>query len=139
MRYARYFISVLFLMAVSFAYADSPKEVKRVVAAVDPDGVQRVEDRGGEYFFDRNEIVVKVNAPVELKVMKKKGYVPHNIAAQSPEAGIEFKVDLGDKEAKTVKFTHTKTGKYPLFCDKRLLWFKSHKDRGMEGVIEVVE
>lgn len=139
MRYARYFISVLFLMAVSFAYADSPKEVKRVVAAVDPDGVQRVEVRGGEYFFDPNEIVVKVNVPVELKVMKKKGYVPHNIAAQSPEAGIEFKVDLGDKEAKTVKFTPTKTGKYPLFCDKRLLWFKSHKDRGMEGVIEVVE
>ena len=112
---------------------------KRVVATVDADGVQRVEVVGGEYYFDPNYIVVKVNKPVELKVKKAKGYVPHNIAVKAPEAGIDFKVDLDDKKTEVVKFTPAKVGKYPMSCDKKLLWFKSHKDRGMEGMIEVVE
>jgi plastocyanin len=111
---------------------------KRVVATVDADGVQRVEILGGEYYFDPNYIVVKVNKPVEFKVKKAKGYVPHNIAVKAPEAGIDFNVDMKD-EPKPVTFTPTKVGKYPIYCDKKLLWFKSHKDRGMEGMIEVVE
>jgi plastocyanin len=111
---------------------------KRVVATVDADGVQRVEVVGGEYYFDPNYIVVKVNKPVELKVKKASGYVPHNIAVKAPEAGIEFNVDMKG-EPKPVTFTPTKVGKYPMDCDKKLLWFKSHKDRGMEGMIEVVE
>jgi hypothetical protein len=38
-----------------------------------------------------------------------------------------------------VKFVPTKTGKYPMYCDKSLLWFKTHREKGMEGVIEVVD
>lgn len=111
---------------------------KRFVATVGADGVQRVEITGGEYFFDPNYIVVKVNVPVELVVKKAKGYVPHDIVVRAPEAGIDFKVDLSDKAAKTVKFTPTKVGKYEMLCDEKLLWFKSHKDRGMDGFIEVI-
>lgn len=114
-------------------------KIKRVVATVDPDGVQRVEITGGEYFFDPNYIVVKVNVPVELKMKKEKGYVPHNLMVKAPEAGIDFKTDLKSDNPPVVKFTPTKTGKYPMYCDKKLLFFKSHRARGMEGTIEVVE
>jgi plastocyanin len=114
-------------------------KINRVVATVDVDGVQRVEVIGGEYYFDPNYIVVKVNKPVELTVRKASGYIPHNMLVKSPEAGIDFKVDLGDKKPQMIKFTPTKVGKYPMYCDKKLLWFKSHRDRGMEGMIEVVE
>jgi len=111
---------------------------KRFVATVDADGVQRVEMVGGGYFYDPNYIVVKVNTPVELKVRKEAGYIPHDLVAKSPEAGIAFKLDLtGDPQ--TVKFTPKKTGKYPIYCDKSLLWFKTHRERGMEGIIEVVD
>jgi plastocyanin len=111
---------------------------KRVVATVDADGVQRVEIMGGGYFFDPNYIVVKVNVPVEFKVKKEPGYVPHDIVVKAPEAGIDFAVDM-KTEPQTIKFTPTKTGKYEMNCDKKLLFFKSHKDRGMHGMIEVVE
>jgi plastocyanin len=47
--------------------------------------------------------------------------------------------DLNDKKPELIKFTPTKIGKYAMYCDKKLLWFKSHRERGMEGVIEVVE
>ncbi len=110
---------------------------KRFVATVGPDGVQHVEITGGEYYFDPNYIVVKVNVPVELSVKKAKGYVPHDIMVKAPDAGIDFKTELSDN-AKIIKFTPTKVGKYEMECDKRFLWFKSHKDRGMDGFIEVV-
>ncbi|MCK9418371.1 MAG: cupredoxin domain-containing protein [Nitrospirae bacterium] len=112
---------------------------KRVVATVDADGVQRVEVIGGEYYFDPNYIVVKVNKPVELTVRKAPGYIPHDMVVKAPEAGIDFKVDLDAKKTDIVKFTPTKIGKYEMFCDKKMLFFKSHKDKGMDGMIEVVE
>jgi plastocyanin len=111
---------------------------KRVVAVVDADGVQRVEVVGGGYYFDPNYIVVKVNVPVELKVRKEAGYVPHDIVVKAPEAGIDFSESL-DKEAKGIKFTPTAVGKYPMYCSKKLPFVKSHRDRGMEGMIEVVQ
>lgn len=111
---------------------------KRVVATVDADGVQRVELIGGEYFYDPNTIVVRVNKPVELKIKKAGGFTPHDIVVKAPEAGINFSESLG-KEPKVIKFTPTTIGKYPMYCSKKLPFVKSHRDRGMEGFIEVVE
>ena len=111
---------------------------KCVVAVVDADGVQRVTITGGEYYFDPNYIIVKVNIPVEFVVTKAPGQIPHDIMVKAPEAGINFKIDL-KKEAQTIKFIPTKIGKYEMYCDKKLLFFKSHKDRGMDGAIEVVQ
>src|SRR3990172_2829495 len=89
----------------------------RVVATVDADGVQRVEVLGGEYFFDPNYIVVKVNKPVELKVKKAGGYTPHDIVVKAPDAGINFSESLS-RDPKIIKFTPTKIGKYPMYCGK---------------------
>jgi plastocyanin len=114
---------------------------KRFVAIVGPDGVQHADITGGEYYFEPNHIVLKVNVPAELKVKKSKDtswFIPHDIMVKAPEAGIDFKVGL-KTEPQTVKFTPTKAGKYPFFCDKKPPFGKSHKDKGMEGVIEVVE
>ncbi len=114
---------------------------KLFVAAVGADGVQHVEITGGEYYFDPNHIVVKVNIPVELKVRKgadSSWIIPHDIVVKSPEAGIDFKVAL-KKEQQSIKFTPTKAGKYALYCDKKSPFGKTHRAKGMEGVIEVVE
>ncbi len=144
----KYFVlCFLLLFPLSLAYGEEAKQEshgsstvkeKRVVATLDSDGVQRVDITAGEYYFDPNYIVVKANMPVEFKVKKVPGYISHDILVKAPDAGIDFKVDLTDKEAKAIKFTPTKVGKYTMECDKRFLFFKSHKERGMEGVIEVV-
>ncbi len=107
-------------------------------ATTDKDGVQRVEVLGGDYFFKPNHIIVKVNVPVEMMVSKEGGFIPHNIVINAPDAGIELNESLG-KEPKVIKFTPTKVGIYPFSCDKKLLFFASHKEKGMEGVIKVVE
>ncbi len=105
---------------------------------IDADGIQRVEVLAGSYYFDPNYIIVKVNVPVELKIRKEPGITPHNIVIKEPDADIDIRESL-DSEPKIIRFTPKKIGKYPFYCDKRLLFFKSHRERGMEGTLEVVK
>lgn len=138
MKYRKYIIFVaLFFLLAFIAWGDEQKE-KRVVAEMFPDGVQRVEMTAGSYYFDPNVVVVKVNVPVELKIRKEAGVTPHNIVIKARDAGIDVEESLGT-EPKTIRFTPTKTGRYPFECTKRFLFFKSHKDRGMHGALEIVE
>lgn len=137
MKLVRFFAVFLLIAGVSFAQ-DTGQEKKVFKAAIDKDGIQRAEITGGEYFFEPYHIIVKINVPVELTVRKKPGIVPHDIIVNAPEAGINFKEDLS-KESKVIKFTPKKTGKYPVYCSKKLLFFKSHRERGMEGLLEVIE
>jgi plastocyanin len=129
-------VCLLVLVFAGISGAEDP--LQKVFTATESDGIQRVNIAGGEYYFDPNYIIVKVNVPVELSVRKEGGIAPHNIVMHSSEAGMQFEESL-DKEPKTVKFTPTKTGRYPFSCTKRFLFFKSHEERGMKGTIEVVE
>ncbi len=130
--------TALFLLIVCGVSVQAREYKKVVRATISEDGVQRVEVLGGGYFFDPDRIIVKVNVPVELKVRKEPGIVPHNIVIKAPEAGIDFEESLST-EPKIIRFTPTKPGSYPMYCDKKLLFFESHREKGMEGVLEVVE
>lgn len=128
----------LLVLFLAGAAPGDEQPVKKVVAAVGADGVQRVEMQAGGYYFDPNHITVKKDVPVELVVKRESGMTPHDIVLKAPEAGIDFSVDLST-EPKVIKFTPTKAGTYEFICEKRFLFFKSHKDRGMHGVLVVVE
>ena len=134
----KYFVTIMLALSAVFFVSETYGEEKTVRAAIDIDGVQRIEVTGGDYYFTPNHIIVKVNVPVELKVKKEGGFVPHNFVIHEPDAGIDINESLGN-EPKVIKFTPKKAGKYPFYCDKKFLFFKSHRDRGMEGVLEVVE
>ena len=139
MRYGRCLGAIVGVLLVSaVALAAAPAQEKRQVATVDPDGVQRVAVLAGGYYFDPNVIVVKVNVPVELMVRKEAGVTPHDMVLKAPEAGIEIAQELST-EPRALRFTPIKTGRYEFACSKKLLFFPSHKERGMHGVLEVVE
>ena len=124
------------LVGSASAFAQDQKEVH--VAKVDPDGVQRVRIVGGSYFFKPNHIIVKVNVPVELLANLEPGIVPHTLVLNAPEAGIAIDETLST-DPKTVRFTATAVGKYAFYCKNKLLFFKSHRENGQEGILEVVE
>jgi plastocyanin domain-containing protein len=60
------------------------------------------------------------------------------IVIKAPEAGIDISESLST-EPKIIRFTPIKTGKYVFYCAKKFLFFKSHRDKGMEGVLEVIK
>ena len=122
-------------LLMSAAWGAETKEIYQ--ATIDSSGVQKVEMLAGSYFFKPNDVIVKVNVPVEITIKKEPGFVPHNIVLHAPEAGIDFKVELST-DPKVIRFTPTKAGTYPFYCDHRFL-FWSHRAKGMEGVLEVTE
>ena len=122
-------------LAASAAFAQADRE--RLVANVDADGVQRVRVVAGSYFFKPNHIVMKVNVPVELSASRESGITPHNLILKAPEAGLAVEVDLGT-EARKIQFKPTAVGSYPFYCGKKLPFIASHREKGMEGVLEVV-
>ena len=131
-------MAVPFFMGALFMSAAWGAETKNIYkATVDSSGVQKIEMLGASYYFKPNDIIVKVNVPVEITIKKEPGAAPHDIVLHAPEAGIDFNVELGT-DPKVIKFTPTKVGKYPFYCDHRFL-FWSHRAKGMKGVLEVVE
>ncbi len=130
-------VSALLFVTIAAAAGEQPTG-KRFVATIDKDGYQRVEMTAGEYYFDPSVVVVKVNVPVELTIKKAGGITPHNITMKAPEADLDFSIDISS-ELKKVSFMATKTGSYPFECSKQFIFFKSHKERGMHGVLDVVE
>ncbi|WP_025917458.1 cupredoxin domain-containing protein [Herminiimonas sp. CN] len=131
------FIAILCGLATASARADAPQELGTVVARLDADGIQRAAIVGGDYFFKPRHLVVKVNLPVELTLSRETGIVPHTLVIKAPEAGIVLDRVLSTEIGK-VTFTPTATGAYPYYCRNKLLFFKSHREQGMEGVLEVV-
>ena len=128
-------VSIGLCLATTMAIAQGDKD--KQVATIDADGVQRVRIVGGSYFFKPGHIVVKVNVPVELTASREAGLTPHNFLIKAPEAGIDVEADLGT-EPKKITFKATAVGKYPFYCGKKLPFMASHRERGMEGVLEVV-
>jgi plastocyanin len=134
----RYFMTV-FIPLLAFCVVTETRGQENVYkAVVDADGVQKAEVLAGEYFFRPDHIIVKVNVPVELKIRKEPGIVPHDFVLKAPEAGIDVLESLSS-EPKSVRFTPAKTGTYQFYCDKKLIFSKSHREKGMEGTLEVVE
>lgn len=116
------------------AIADTPAPV---LLEMGPDGVQRAEVILDSYSYTPNHLVVQAGRPVELHLVSVTLLTPHNFILKAPEAGLNVDQDVGAGKRLTVRFTPTQPGTYTFFCDKKLLFFPSHRERGMEGTLEV--
>jgi plastocyanin domain-containing protein len=129
------FLTICFIVTFPSFYLDA--QTSDYQAKIE-DGIQKVQITATEYSFTPNRISVKVNMPVELSVRKEAGLAPHNITLKAPEADIDFSESLST-EPITIKFTPTKAGEYTFFCNKKLPFSKSHREKGMEGILIVRE
>ena len=118
-------------------HAQEAKSEKVFRATVNPGGVQVVEMVAGGYYFDPNLVIVKANVPIELRVRKKAGMIPHDITIDAADAGVRINEDLGS-DVKSIKFTFTKAGEYAFYCNQKPILLKSHREHGMEGRFQVV-
>jgi plastocyanin len=128
-------VAVLFCILIAGAVSGEGQVFQATIGA---DGSQHVDVVAGSYYFNPNHIVVSVNVPVKMTIRKEGGIVPHNIVLSAPQAGIDFREEIG-REPRTITFTPTEPGTYTFYCDKKPPLGKSHREKGMTGVLEVTE
>lgn len=133
-------LTVTAIILLAFLVNGANGQKKAFTAKINKDGVQVIEMKAGDYYFSPDRITVKVNVPVEIKIIRKSEYVTHNLVLKAPEAGININESmLFVSEPKTIKFTPTKIGKYLFYCDRKVFFFIKHRSKGMEGILEVIE
>ena len=115
----------------------SPVPAPPVMAEVGADGVQRATIILDSYSYAPNHLIVQAGKPVELTLTRATLITPHNFLLKSPDAGLDIEEDVCHGEPTKVRFTPMTPGTFPFYCDRKLLFFKSHREEGMEGRLEV--
>lgn len=108
-----------------------------VIVPVDSDGVQRATIVVDSYSYAPRHLQVEVGKPVELILNSVTIITPHNFVLKEPGAGLMLEQDVPTGKGTIVRFTPTQRGLFTFYCDKKLLFFKSHRDKGMEGLLDV--
>ena len=108
-----------------------------MVLEVGADGVQHGAVAADSYEFIPNHLVVQAGIPVELTLHSLTMLTPHNFVIKAPEAEVEISQDVGAGKTVTVHFKPMRPGTYPFYCDRKLLFFANHREKGMEGKLEV--
>jgi len=141
-RLGRSLLSTVIALLVSvagllFAAEGPPAASTPVVASVGPDGVQRAMITLDSYSYSPGHLIVQAGKPVELTLTSVTTLVPHNFVLKDQAAGLSIEQNVGAGKTATVRFTPAQPGTYTFYCDKQLLFFKSHREKGMEGRLEV--
>ena len=101
------------------------------------DGVQRATITLDSYSYSPNHLIVEAGKPVELTLTSVTTIVPHNFIIKAPAQSLSVEQDVSAGKTVTITFTPTEPGTFPIYCDKRLWPLPSHRDKGMEGKLEV--
>lgn len=107
------------------------------VVPVGDDGVQRATITLDSYSYTPDYLVVQAGKPVELRLTSVTFITPHNFILNDLAAGFKVEEDVRAGKTVTVRFTPTQTGVFIYYCDRKLLFLASHREKGMEGRLEV--
>jgi heme/copper-type cytochrome/quinol oxidase subunit 2 len=131
-------VGLLISVGVTIACAAEPFQPgPSVVISVAEDGVQRATITLDSYSYSPNHLIVEAGKPVELMLTSVTTMIPHNFIIKDPTGRLSVEQDVSAGKTVTITFTPTQPGIFPIYCDKRLWPFPSHRDKGMEGTLEV--
>lgn len=117
--------------------ADQVPSSSPVTVMISADGIQRATITLDSYSYAPNHLIVDAGKPVELTLTSITTVTPHNFVMKEPTAGIAVDETVWGGKTATIRFTPTQAGSFAFFCDKRLWPLPSHRDKGMEGKLEV--
>lgn len=92
----------------------------------------------GDYRFQPDTIELHAGEPVQLEFTNTDGMTPHNFTLKAAAGEPDLDIDIAAGETKIVDLIAPAEGIYMFYCDKKLPFMKSHRDRGMEGAFVVV-
>lgn len=123
--------------ARALADEQPPAPPAPVTAEVGADGVQRATITMDSYSYAPKHLIVQAGKPVELTLTSVTTIVPHNFILKDPAAGLVIEKDVSAGKTGKVTFTPTQAGTVTFYCDRRLWPMPSHRDKGMEGKLEI--
>lgn len=103
----------------------------------DEQGIQRARIEMDSYSYSPDELSVQAGKLVELTFHNNATFAPHTFVLDDSAADLHVQVEVSAGESKTVQFTPKQSGSFTFYCDKKLLFFKSHRERGQEGRLQV--
>ena len=125
-------------VGVTIVHAAEPSQSDPpMVIQVAADGVQRATVTLDSYSYSPNHLIVEAGKPVELTLTSVTTIIPHNFIIKDPAGSLSVEQDVSAGKTVTITFTPTQPGTFPIYCDKRLWPLPSHRDKGMEGKLEV--
>jgi heme/copper-type cytochrome/quinol oxidase subunit 2 len=124
------------LAALAFG-AEPPSMGPPFTVPVDADGVQRTIVILDSYSYAPAHLIVEKGKPVEFTLKSVTTLTPHNFIIKDPAGSLAVEQDVSAGKTATLKFTPMQSGTFPIYCDKRLWPLPSHRDKGMEGKLEV--
>jgi heme/copper-type cytochrome/quinol oxidase subunit 2 len=101
------------------------------------DGTQRATVTLDSYSYTPNHLIVEAGKPVELTLTSVTTIIPHNFIIKDQSGSLSVEQDVSAGKTVIITFTPTQPGIFPIYCDKRLWPLPSHRDKGMEGKLEV--
>ncbi len=101
------------------------------------DGIQRAFIVLDSYAYTPSHISIQAGEPVEFRLENQSFLTPHNFIMDHPDAGLQQDVNVDAGDDVTIRFVAQVPGTYTFYCDKQLLFFPSHREEGMEGLLEV--
>jgi heme/copper-type cytochrome/quinol oxidase subunit 2 len=125
------------LMLAQGATAESAAPAAPFVVPAASDGVQRATVILDSYSYQPRHLIVEAGKPVELTLTSITTITPHNFIIKDLAPGVSVERDVKAGKTDTVTFTPTQPGTFTIYCDKRLWPMPSHRDKGMEGILEV--
>jgi len=125
-------IGVTIVHAAEPSQSDPP-----MVIPVAADGVQRATVTLDSYSYSPNHLIVEAAKPVELTLTSVTTFTPHNFIIKDPAGSLSVEQNVSAGKTVTITFTPPQPGTFPIYCDKRLWPLPSHRDKGMEGKLEV--
>jgi plastocyanin len=82
-------------------------------------------------------LIVEAGKPVELTLISVTTFTPHNFIIKDSAGSLSVEQDVSAGKTVTITFTPPQPGIFSIYCDKRLWPLPSHRDKGMEGKLEV--
>ena len=131
-------IGLLTSIATTSVVAAEPSESNPpAIIPVAADGVQRATITLDSYSYAPSHIIVEAGKPVELTLTSVTMMIPHNFIIKDPAGSLSVEQDVSAGKTIIMTFTPAHPGTFSIYCDKRLWPLPSHRDKGMEGKLEV--
>lgn len=127
------------LLAPALLTADEPPPAAAppVTAEIGADGVQRATIILDSYSYTPHHLLVQAGKPVELTLTSVTTIIPHNFILKDSAVGLNVEKDVSAGKTDKVTFTPSQAGTVTFYCDRRLWPMPSHREKGMEGRLEV--